>query len=174
MTRTLVRVLLGAALVFAGVSHLTFARKPFEAQVPRFVHRVTGVDPDTTVVASGGVEIALGVMLLLAGRDKPVGRVLALFFVAIFPGNIAQWMHHRDSLGLDSDLKRAIRLLGQPLLIAAHSGRPQRRNTDAGHVQPRSDTARAMTRATMMNDTVPWNPMSIFARGDSGITSVGE
>jgi uncharacterized membrane protein len=113
-----VRILLASALISAGVSHLTFARKDFRAQVPKLVKGLTGIDEDTTVVASGGVEIALGVMLLLAGRDKPVGRITALFFAAIFPGNVAQWLHHRDSLGLDTDQKRALRLLGQPLLVA--------------------------------------------------------
>jgi uncharacterized membrane protein len=117
--RTAVRVLLGSALVVAGISHLTFARKPFRAQVPKTVRAVTGIDEDTTVVASGGVEITLGAMLLLAGRNRAVGRVLAGFFVAIFPGNLAQWAHHRDSLGLDTDRKRAVRLLGQPLLVSA-------------------------------------------------------
>lgn len=117
--RTLVRVALAGALVFAGVSHLTFAREPFRAQVPKSVRSVTGLEEDTTVVASGGVEIALGVMLLLAGRNRPVGRIVALFFTAIFPGNIAQWLNRGDSFGLDTDAKRMLRLLGQPLLVAA-------------------------------------------------------
>ena len=32
--RSVARVALGAILIFAGTSHLTFARKPFRAQVP--------------------------------------------------------------------------------------------------------------------------------------------
>ncbi|WP_146243243.1 hypothetical protein [Curtobacterium sp. MCBD17_021] len=35
-----------------------------------------------------------------------------------FPGNIAQWLHHRDGFGLDTDTKRFVRLLFQPVLIA--------------------------------------------------------
>ncbi|MGU3409319.1 hypothetical protein ACLBWP_04360 [Microbacterium sp. M1A1_1b] len=115
--RSFVRVLLGLALVFAGTSHLTFARKDFQAQVPDFVP----LDTDTTVLASGVAEIGLGSALLLAprGRRRFVGNLLAWFFVAVFPGNISQWLNRRNAFGLDSDTKRIGRLFGQPLLIAA-------------------------------------------------------
>lgn len=114
--RTAVRILLGAALVFAGVSHLTFARDEFRAQVPDFVP----LDDDTTVLASGGVEIALGSALLLARRRRTlVGRAAAVFFVAVFPGNLSQWRNGRSAFGLDTDRKRFIRLFFQPVLVAA-------------------------------------------------------
>lgn len=114
--RTAVRILLGAALVFAGVSHLTFARDEFRAQVPDFVP----LDDDTTVLASGGVEIALGSALLLARRRRTlVGRAAAAFFVAVFPGNLSQWRNGRSAFGLDTDRKRFIRLFFQPVLVAA-------------------------------------------------------
>ncbi|MDF2443986.1 MAG: hypothetical protein JWR01_2189 [Subtercola sp.] len=114
--RTLARILLGGALVFAGTSHLTFARDDFRAQVPNFVPLKT----DTTVLASGFVEIGLGAALLLTrGRARrTVGTIAAAFFAAVFPGNIAQLVHHRDAFGLDTDRKRAVRLVFQPLLIA--------------------------------------------------------
>ncbi|WP_372435964.1 DoxX family protein [Williamsia soli] len=113
--RTFGRVLLGSAMVFAGVGHLTFARQDFQAQVPDFVP----LDPDVTVLASGVVEIALGSSLvLLKSRRAAVGLVLAVFFVAVFPGNIAQWANHRDAFGLDTDQARATRLIFQPVLIA--------------------------------------------------------
>lgn len=109
------RVILGAALTFAGVSHLTRARHEFQAQVPESVP----LDPDTTVVASGIAEISLGAALLFAHRRRRlVGTIAALFFVAVFPGNVAQWMHHRDGFGLDTDMKRFVRLFFQPLLVA--------------------------------------------------------
>ena len=113
--RSFFRVLLGLALVFAGTSHLTFARRDFRAQVPDFVP----LDPDVTVLASGIAEISLGAaLMLLVRRQATVGWVAAVFFTAIFPGNIAQWMHHRDGFGLDTDTKRFVRLLFQPVLIA--------------------------------------------------------
>lgn len=126
VARTIGRVFLGSSLVFAGVSHLTFARGEFQAQVPESLP----LDPDVTVVASGAVEIALGSALLLARRRRRgAGVVAALFFLAVFPGNIAQWMHHRDGFGLDTDMKRFVRLFFQPVLIglALWSTRSSRR-----------------------------------------------
>jgi len=115
LPRTIARVALGAALVYAGTSHLTFARESFAAQVPEFVP----LSEDATVLASGVVEISLGAALIALGKRRvTVGFVAAAFFVAIFPGNIAQLVHHRDAFGLDTDTKRALRLIGQPLLIA--------------------------------------------------------
>lgn len=113
--RKLGRVILGSAMVFAGVGHLTFARQDFQAQVPDFVP----LDPDVTVLASGVVEIALGSsLILLKSRRAAIGLILAVFFVAVFPGNIAQWVNHRDAFGLDTDQARATRLIFQPVLIA--------------------------------------------------------
>ncbi len=100
--------------MFAGCSHLFWARDAFRAQVPRFVP----LDADGTVMASGGVEIMLGAGLALLSRDRVlVGRLVAAFFVAVFPGNIAQYVHKRDGFGLNSDTRRFVRLLFQPLLI---------------------------------------------------------
>ncbi|NQX34882.1 hypothetical protein [Herbiconiux sp. VKM Ac-2851] len=113
--RTIARVALGSALVFAGTSHLTFARRDFQAQVPEFVP----VDTDTVVLASGVAEIALGAALVaLPGHKKAVGTVAALFFTAIFPGNVSQWLHGRSAFGLDTDRRRAVRLAFQPVLVA--------------------------------------------------------
>jgi len=110
------RWLLGAALLFAGTSHLTIARAEFLAQVPPWLP----VDPDLVVVASGVVEIALGLALLTSRGLARVwaGWAVALFFLAIFPGNIAQFTEGRDGFGLDTDLARGIRLLFQPVLVA--------------------------------------------------------
>lgn len=114
--RTVGRILLGSVLVFAGTSHLTFARKAFRAQVPDWVP----LDEDTTVVASGVAEIGLGSALLLAptSQRRRVGNFVALFFAAIFPGNLSQFAERRSAFGLDTDMKRFVRLFGQPLLIA--------------------------------------------------------
>lgn len=113
--RTIGRLLLGATLVFAGVSHLTTQRLEFQAQVPPWLP----LDADFVVVASGVVEILLGVALLVAWRRaRPlVGLIVALFFVAIFPGNIAQWLEGRDAFGLDTDTARFVRLFFQPVLV---------------------------------------------------------
>jgi uncharacterized membrane protein len=108
--------LLAAVLVAVGRGHLTHLREEFRAQVPRWVP----VDPDAVVLASGVVELGLGGALLAAWKQPAravVGVVTAAFFVAIFPGNIAQLTGHQDAFGLDTDLKRAARLLLQPVLV---------------------------------------------------------
>lgn len=110
------QVLLGAVLLVAGAGHLTFAREEFQAQVPSWVP----LDPDVVVVASGMAEVGLGLALLAVWRQPArgiVGALTAAFFVAVFPGNIAQWAERRDGFGLDTDAERAIRLLFQPLLV---------------------------------------------------------
>ncbi len=115
--RTTGQVALGAVLALAGSSHLTLKRDEFKAQVPPWVP----LDPDLVVLASGVVEMALGGALLTTWnhpRRATVGAVVAAFFVAIFPGNIAQFTEHRDAFGLDSDTKRFVRLLFQPALVA--------------------------------------------------------
>jgi uncharacterized membrane protein len=112
--RTIGRVLLGGFLVFAGTSHLTFARQEFQAQVPEWFP----VNDDATVLGSGVVEIALGSALIAARKRRGlVGWLAAAFFVAIFPGNISQYVTHTDGFGLDTDTKRGVRLLFQPLLV---------------------------------------------------------
>ena len=109
------RTVLGVVMIFAGVGHLTFARREFQAQVPAWLP----VPADLVVLASGAVEIALGVaMIVLTGKRAVVGLLLAAFFVVIFPGNLAQWLHHRDAFGLNSDRARFLRLFFQPVLIA--------------------------------------------------------
>jgi uncharacterized membrane protein len=114
------RTLLGGALLFAGVSHLTNQRQAFRAQVPAWVP----VSEDLVVVLSGVVEIALGLILIgllvrsLKRHSVIVGLVVAAFFVAVFPGNIGQWVEHKSAFGLDTDRERLIRLFFQPVLVA--------------------------------------------------------
>lgn len=108
------QLLLGFALTSAGISHLTTARAEFQAQVPDWLP----LDADFVVIASGVVEIGLGLSLLLLWRYRGlVGLATALFFVAIFPGNISQWINGIDAFGLDSDQARFTRLFFQPALV---------------------------------------------------------
>jgi uncharacterized membrane protein len=107
-------VALGAALVYAGIGHLTTLRQEFQAQVPVWLP----LDPDFVVVASGVVEITLGLGLFSTGRIAAhFGLAAALFFVAIFPGNINQYVEGIDAFGLDTDEARLTRLFFQPLLV---------------------------------------------------------
>ena len=112
--KTIGRILLGAMLAFAGVGHLTFARDEFDAQVPNSIP----LDEEFVVVASGIVEIVLGTAFMALPRQRRiVGLIGAAFFVAVFPGNISQYLNGVDAFGLDSDRSRLIRLFFQPVLV---------------------------------------------------------
>ncbi|GGF23758.1 DoxX family protein [Subtercola lobariae] len=114
MAHTVGRLVLGGFLAFAGISHLTRARQEFQAQVPPWVP----LSPDTVVVASGAVEIALGTALLALPKHRTaVGVLAAAFFVAVFPGNVSQFVARTSAFGLNSDTARAARLVFQPLLV---------------------------------------------------------
>ena len=106
-------MLLGSALIYTGILHLTTSRLEFQAQVPPWVP----FSPDFIVLASGVVEMLLGLALASLRRRKEVGIATALFFIAIFPGNISQYVNKVDAFGLDSDQARLIRLFFQPLLV---------------------------------------------------------
>ena len=108
------QVILGVTLIYTGTLHLTSQRLEFQAQVPLSL----GLDPDFVVLASGYVEIALGIALITIWKFREeVGLGTALFFILIFPGNIRQYVDGIDAFGLDTDRKRAIRLLFQPFLV---------------------------------------------------------
>lgn len=125
-SQNITRLALGTIMTIAGISHLTFARKEFQAQVPSWVP--LGDDP--VVIGSGAAEIGLGLSLLaLPKHQRLTGLSLAAFYVAIFPGNIAQYVERKDGFGLDTDARRLGRLFGQPALIAAAlwaAGLPER------------------------------------------------
>jgi len=116
--KSLLQLLLGAFLTSAGISHLGSNRTEFLAQVPTWLP----LNADFVVVASGIVEITLGISLIttsfiLTQYRKKVGIVVAIFFILIFPGNINQYVNNIDAFGLDTDQKRLIRLFFQPLLV---------------------------------------------------------
>ena len=114
LPRTVGRVVLGLLLLFTGIGHLTFGREEFVAQVPDWLP----VGDDLVVVGSGVAELALGAALIALPRHRvAVGWMAAAFFVAIFPGNISQYVNHVDAFGLTSDLARAVRLVFQPILV---------------------------------------------------------
>ena len=116
--KTLLQLLLGAFLTSAGISHLGSNRQEFLAQVPTYLP----LDPDFVVVASGVVEIALGIALItttffLTQYRQVIGLLVGLFFILIFPGNINQYLNQIDAFGLDTDQKRLLRLFFQPPLV---------------------------------------------------------
>lgn len=113
--QTTTRILIGTFFIFTGTGHLTFMRKEFLAHVSNWVP----MDSETVVLLSGVVEIILGASLLFLPKLRTtVGWLVALFLVAVFPGNIAQLINHNYAFGLNSDLPLWLRLSFQPLLIA--------------------------------------------------------
>jgi len=114
--KVLLQIGLGFGLLSAGISHLTTARAEFRAQVPTWLP----LDADFVVIASGIVEISLGLGLLVLWTQLPrklIGLAAALFFIAIFPGNLSQWVNGISAFGLDTDQARFTRLFFQPVLV---------------------------------------------------------
>ena len=112
--KNVARIALGIALIYAGVGHFTFSRQEFQAQVPTWLP----LSPDFVVLASGFVEITLGLSLVfLVKYKRQVGVLTALFFIVIFPGNISQYVNGVDAFGLDTDQARLTRLFFQPVLV---------------------------------------------------------
>ena len=114
LLRTALQITLGAALTYAGITHLTTSRTEFQAQVPTILQS----QADFVVIASGVVEIILGLSLILLFKYRThIGWITAAFFIAIFPGNISQYINGTDAFGLDTDQARLTRLFFQPLLV---------------------------------------------------------
>ena len=115
LLRQIPQMVLGSALAYAGIGHLTTNRTEFQAQVPTLLQEYA----DFVVLASGVVEIALGISLIALWKFRvQIGLLTALFFIAIFWGNISQYINKVDAFGLNSDRARLIRLFFQPLLVA--------------------------------------------------------
>ena len=115
LVRRAPQIVLGAALAYAGIGHLTTSRLTFRAQVPTLFKDYA----DFVVLASGVVEILLGLSLILLWKYRvQIGWLVAIFFTAVFWGNISQYINKVDAFGLNSDRARFIRLLFQPLLVA--------------------------------------------------------
>jgi uncharacterized membrane protein len=112
--QNILRILLGAFMVFASIGHLTYLRSEFQAQVPNWIP----LSKDLVVILSGFVEMGLGLSIIFWKRERiNAGIILAVFYVLIFPGNIAQYLNHTNAFGLDTDEARLIRLFFQPVLI---------------------------------------------------------
>ncbi len=112
--QNILRIILGIMMISTGIAHLTFSRIEFQAQVPNWVP----LSKDLVVILSGIVEIVLGLAMLFFKKQKVwVGISLAIFFVLIFPGNIAQYVNEVDAFHLNTDTARLIRLFFQPVLI---------------------------------------------------------
>ena len=119
LVRTAARWALAGLLAVAGASHLTWGRRGYRIVVPDWAVRLSRLDKDAIVVASGAVELLLaGALVALPGERRRVGTIVAAFFVAVFPGNVHQWLTGRSAPLMRTDRARFIRLLLQPPLVA--------------------------------------------------------
>jgi uncharacterized membrane protein len=108
------RILLGAFMIVAAIGHVTYQRSEFQAQVPNWIP----LSKDLVVILSGIVELGFGLSMIFWKRERMrVGIALAIFYILIFPGNIAQYVNHTNAFGLDTDKARLVRLFFQPVLI---------------------------------------------------------
>jgi len=106
------RVALALGMVFAGISHLVMPA-PFLQHLPEWAPMRSAV-----VFASGLVEIAFGVALLLRTSWRPrIGLALAAYLVAVFPSNIYVAVAGIDVQGQPDGIYAWIRLLFQPLFV---------------------------------------------------------
>jgi uncharacterized membrane protein len=133
MDRAVARWILAIALGAIGVSHFRSTRG-FRVVVPDWATRLTRLDKDAIVIASGAAEVALAAGLLaLPNERRRIGWATAAFFVAVMPGTIHQWQTKRSTPGLDTDARRFGRLFLQPLLVlwalwSTGGATPRRRN----------------------------------------------
>lgn len=132
MLRAAARWTLALALGAIGVLHFTGTRG-FRVVVPDWATRLTRLDKDAIVLASGTAELALASGLIALPRERRrIGLATAAFFLAVFPGNVHQWRTRRSTPGLDTDGRRLGRLFVQPVLMlwavwATHGQEPSRR-----------------------------------------------
>ena len=117
--RSVARGALALLLVAAGISHVTWGRRGYRIVVPDWATRLLHTDKDAIVVASGAVEVLLGIgMVALPRERRRLGAAIAAFFVAVFPGNVHQWRTGRSAPGLSTDRARFVRLFLQAPLVA--------------------------------------------------------
>ncbi|MBX7180691.1 MAG: hypothetical protein K1X82_01165 [Bacteroidia bacterium] len=112
--KNLARLILACFILFAGIGHLSFFRQEFQAEVPTWLP----FDKDWVVLVSGWMELFIGFGMLFLPKLRPYfGIGLAIFLILVFPGNINQYYYDINAFGLDTESKRLIRLLFQPILI---------------------------------------------------------
>jgi uncharacterized membrane protein len=107
------RLGMAIAMTFAGAAHL-FVATPFIQHLPTWVPLRAEI-----VLGSGLIEIALGIALLLPPPTRRrAGVVLALYLLAVFPGNVYVAVFNVEVDGQPGGLYPWIRLPLQMLFIA--------------------------------------------------------
>ena len=106
------RVALALGMAIAGLTHL-LSPTPFIQHLPEWVPLRSAI-----VFVSGLVEIAFGAALLIRTAWRPwIGWALALYLVAVVPGNVYVAVSGIDVQGQPGGIYAWIRLLFQPLFV---------------------------------------------------------
>ena len=103
---------LAAALVFFGVDHFL--------SVGRYVPMIEGFVPfaEQVVLVTGACEIAGAIGLLVSATRRLAGIMLAIYFVCVFPANVANALNGLAVDGLPSTgWYYWVRLVFQPLYV---------------------------------------------------------
>jgi uncharacterized membrane protein len=84
------RIAMSVMLMFTAVAHFAFT-KGMSIMIPEFIPARVGI-----VYATGVIEIAAAIALLVPGWKVPAAWFLILFFVLLLPANIYAAIKHVD------------------------------------------------------------------------------
>ena len=112
LLQNLFSAVLGLFFINVGIAHFQDP-KWFEPIVPGILG-----DPTFWVLITGGMEIGLGLGLIIPRTRKYSGMLMALFLVAIYSANLNMWINDVPLEGKTfAMIWHVLRLVGQVLMI---------------------------------------------------------
>lgn len=112
LLQNLLSVVLGLFFVNVGIAHFQDPEW-FEPIVPDILGNAT-----FWVLVTGGMEIGLGLGLIIPKTRKYSGMLMALFLVAIYTANLNMWINDVPLEGKTfATIWHVLRLIGQILMI---------------------------------------------------------
>ena len=113
MLRHIVATVYGLAFIWIGIAHFITPENFAEIVPPLFLF------PMFWAYASGAMEIAGGIAIIVPRSRVYAGRFLALFLVGVYPANLYMWTHDVPYNGTTlGTLGHVVRLTIQIILIA--------------------------------------------------------
>jgi len=112
LLQNLLSAVLGFFFIIVGIAHFQDPEW-FEPIVPDILG-----DPTFWVLVTGGMEIGLGLGLIIPKTRKYSGMLMALFLVAIYSANLNMWINDVPLEGKTfATIWHILRLIGQILMI---------------------------------------------------------
>jgi len=112
LLQNLFSAILGLFFISVGIAHFQDP-KWFEPIVPAILGY-----PTFWVLVTGGMEIGLGLGLIIPGTRKYSGLLMALFLLAIYSANLNMWINDVPLEGRTfAAVWHILRLVGQVLMI---------------------------------------------------------